>query len=80
MLLDVLVLIYVGCAILLALYACGALVLLYTYLRHRSDKYTATQLTEFPPVAVQLPIYNEAFVVERLIQSVANLDYPRDRL
>lgn len=80
MLLDVLVLVYVGCALLLALYACGALVLLYTYLRHRSDTYDFKPLTEFPAVAVQLPVYNEAFVVERLIQSVASLDYPRDRL
>ncbi|MFN8379361.1 MAG: glycosyltransferase [Anaerolineae bacterium] len=80
MLLDVLVLVYVGCAILLALYAFGALVLLYTYLRHRSDSYEAKPLTEFPAVAVQLPIYNEAFVVERLIRSVASLDYPRERL
>ncbi|HKZ68594.1 MAG TPA: glycosyltransferase [Anaerolineales bacterium] len=35
---------------------------------------------EWPTVAVQLPIYNERFVVERLIESVAALDYPADRL
>jgi cellulose synthase/poly-beta-1,6-N-acetylglucosamine synthase-like glycosyltransferase len=31
-------------------------------------------------VTVQLPIYNERYVVERLIESIAALDYPRDRL
>ena len=35
---------------------------------------------DWPQVTVQLPIYNERFVVERLIESVAALDYPRARL
>ncbi len=33
-----------------------------------------------PRVTVQLPIYNERYVVERLIDACATLDYPRDRL
>ena len=33
-----------------------------------------------PSVTVQLPVMNERYVVERLIRSVAALDYPRDRL
>lgn len=33
-----------------------------------------------PPVTIQLPIYNEAHVVERLVAACARLDYPRDRL
>src|SRR3712207_543832 len=35
--------------------------------------------TELPRVTVQLPIFNELYVVERLLQSVTALDYPRDR-
>ena len=34
----------------------------------------------WPAVTVQLPIFNEALVVERLISAVAGLDYPFDRL
>src|SRR5690606_22126075 len=34
----------------------------------------------WPVVTVQLPIYNEMYVVERLIDAVCALDYPRDRL
>ncbi len=34
----------------------------------------------WPPVTVQLPLYNEALVVERLIDACAALDYPRRRL
>jgi cellulose synthase/poly-beta-1,6-N-acetylglucosamine synthase-like glycosyltransferase len=35
---------------------------------------------EWPPVTVQLPIFNEKYTVERLLQSVTRLDYPADRL
>jgi len=35
---------------------------------------------EWPTVTVQLPIYNEMYVAGRLIDQVALLDYPRDRL
>ena len=35
---------------------------------------------EWPRVTVQLPLYNELYVAERLIDAAARLDYPRDRL
>jgi cellulose synthase/poly-beta-1,6-N-acetylglucosamine synthase-like glycosyltransferase len=35
---------------------------------------------EWPVVTVQLPIFNERYVIRRLIDAVAALDYPRDRL
>ena len=35
---------------------------------------------EWPMVTIQLPIYNELFVAERLIDNMAAMDYPRDRL
>ncbi len=35
---------------------------------------------EWPMVTVQLPIFNEKYVAERLIEAVCDLDYPRDRL
>ncbi|MCS6965959.1 MAG: glycosyltransferase family 2 protein [Candidatus Kapabacteria bacterium] len=37
-------------------------------------------LRDFPMVTVQLPIYNEYYVVERLLRAVCALDYPRERL
>lgn len=33
-----------------------------------------------PAVTVQLPVYNERYVVTRLLEAVGNLDYPQDRL
>ena len=37
-------------------------------------------LSEWPVVTVQLPIYNEMYVADRLIDAVCALDYPTDRL
>jgi len=35
---------------------------------------------DLPHVTVQLPLFNEMYVVERLVKAVAEIDYPRDRL
>ena len=35
---------------------------------------------DWPHVTIQLPVYNELYVVERLIDCVAELDYPSDKL
>jgi len=66
----------------LALYGVQAFILTYLYLRHRSDRPTQADMTgrDWPTVAVQLPIFNERHVVERLIDAAAALDYPRERL
>lgn len=48
-----------------------------------SMKYTSPEtkpLTQYPIVSIQLPIYNEVNVVERLLDSVCQLDWPRDKL
>lgn len=80
--LIVLTVIYVICALLLTAYACGSLILLIAYWRHRREQPTLPSLSpaDLPPVAVQLPIYNEMYVAQRLLEAVAALDYPRDRL
>jgi cellulose synthase/poly-beta-1,6-N-acetylglucosamine synthase-like glycosyltransferase len=40
---------------------------------------TYTNERDYPFVTVQLPIFNEMYVVERLIDNIAQFDYPRDR-
>ncbi len=66
----------------LSVYGFQSLLLTVLYLRHRRDATPEAQVDEasWPRVAVQLPIYNEQHVVERLIDAAAGLDYPRDRL
>jgi cellulose synthase/poly-beta-1,6-N-acetylglucosamine synthase-like glycosyltransferase len=64
----------------LALYGFNSLLLSGLFLWHRRRTCEAPALDEWPNVTVQLPIFNERFVVERLIDSVASLDYPPDKL
>ena len=80
MLLTLLTALYVVCAILLSTYALGAFILIISYWRHRHDTVETPQVTEWPTVTVQLPLYNEQYVVRRLIDAVASLDYPREKL
>ena len=47
--------------------------------RNRKDAITATVTFE-PLVTIQLPIYNEKYVVERLIDAVSMIDYPKSKL
>jgi cellulose synthase/poly-beta-1,6-N-acetylglucosamine synthase-like glycosyltransferase len=39
-----------------------------------------TENDHFPLITVQLPIYNELFVIDRLLDNITKLDYPKDKL
>jgi cellulose synthase/poly-beta-1,6-N-acetylglucosamine synthase-like glycosyltransferase len=55
--------------------------IIYLFLKHRKRApIPAAHFKELPKVTMQLPIFNEVYVVERLLRSVSELDYPRDRL
>jgi cellulose synthase/poly-beta-1,6-N-acetylglucosamine synthase-like glycosyltransferase len=71
---------YVIAVVLLATYGLNALVSVALYLIHRNESRGCPDLVETPPVTVQLPVYNEMFVLERLLSAVVALEYPRDRL
>ncbi len=77
---SVLAIVYGITAVILATYGLNSLIMVLLYLRHRRDHQPAPPLSNAPPVTVQLPIYNELHVVERLIDAVTRLDYPQDRL
>ncbi len=60
------------------LYTLNNYYLVYMALRNRT---TIKRVNNgFPLVTIQLPIFNERYVVERLIRAVCNLDYPKDKL
>jgi cellulose synthase/poly-beta-1,6-N-acetylglucosamine synthase-like glycosyltransferase len=66
---------------LLAMYGAHRALMVRLYYRHRRDvPRPSGDLPVLPRVTVQLPIYNEVYVVERLIAAVAALDYPRELL
>src|SRR5262245_41451224 len=55
---------------------------LYGRFRHRAPAridFASRPAEELPRVTLQLPLYNERYVAERLIDAAALLDYPRDR-
>ena len=72
----------------LIFFACHNLVMLTTFLRLRKhnlgreeqERAAAGEMQVFPKVLVQLPLYNERHVAERILRAAARLDWPRDRL
>jgi len=55
--------------------------IIYLFLKHiRHDSQPKGEFAELPMVTVQLPIFNEYYVVKRLVNAVALLDYPREKL
>jgi cellulose synthase/poly-beta-1,6-N-acetylglucosamine synthase-like glycosyltransferase len=74
---------YAATLIGLAIYAFNALVMSALFIRHRHRVKHETpppQPQEWPQVTVQLPIFNERHVIERLIDAVVSLDYPLEKL
>jgi cellulose synthase/poly-beta-1,6-N-acetylglucosamine synthase-like glycosyltransferase len=67
--------------IVLAAYGIHRYQLVYYFLKYRHNApQQPPPPAEWPTVTVQLPVYNERYVIERLVESVAQFDYPRDRL
>lgn len=57
------------------------LVILYYYRKTNALEYDDVILpSELPKVTVQLPLFNEYYVVERLVKSVCAIDYPKEKL
>lgn len=68
--------------IILATYGAHRYWLVYLYYKHKKNKTTepAAHFDDLPRVTVQLPIFNEQYVVDRLLDAVCRLDYPKDEL
>lgn len=62
------------------LFSIGQLALLITFLFNRKKENPVNTTFELPPLTVQLPIFNERFVIERLLDSVEGLNYPKSKL
>ena len=71
--------------VILAFYGIHRYQLVWLYYRNRKNaaKWSEPPQTfapdDLPFVTIQLPIYNEQFVIDRLIDACCRLDYPRDR-
>ena len=69
--------------VILAVYGWHRYFMVYLYMRHKHEvpvpqaEYDHASL---PVVTIQLPLYNEMYVVDRLVDSVCAIDYPREKL
>ncbi len=76
-----LVFLYAVTLFLIAMYGVHRYVLVYLYVKHRKDGYVPKgKFPSLPRVTVQLPMYNEDQVAERVIRSACQIDYPLDLL
>jgi cellulose synthase/poly-beta-1,6-N-acetylglucosamine synthase-like glycosyltransferase len=73
---------YFTILVILSVYGIHRYETIRTYFKHRKNVVTdAPQRFEhLPPVTVQLPIYNERYVVERLIEETVKMEYPKELL
>jgi cellulose synthase/poly-beta-1,6-N-acetylglucosamine synthase-like glycosyltransferase len=74
---------YFAIVSILAVFGLHRCYMVYLYKRYRSNAPQPTRQfspDQLPRVTIQLPIFNELYVVERLLDAVAAIDYPRDRL
>src|SRR5712691_6131291 len=66
---------------ILSIYGLHRYYLTFLYLRNRNKAPRPLErFDSLPRVTVQLPIYNERYVAERLLDSVTRIDYPREQL
>lgn len=73
--------IYVSILVGIAVYGFHRYVLVYLYIKHRNQvQVPKSQYAQLPRVTVQLPMFNEDSVAERIIRASCQIDYPRELL
>lgn len=72
---------YIFAIIILALFGLHKYMLLYIRRKYADDPVKpAPEPAVWPLVTIQLPIFNERYVIKRLLRAVASMDYPLDKL
>jgi cellulose synthase/poly-beta-1,6-N-acetylglucosamine synthase-like glycosyltransferase len=72
---------YFTILIILSIFGLHRYHLTYLFLKNRRKaRHPGKNFDQLPRITVQLPIYNERYVVERLLEAVTRLDYPRELL
>ena len=66
---------------ILTVYGVHRYVQIFLYHRYRRNvPVPAGRFSELPTVTVQLPMYNEMFVAERVIEGACQIEWPREKL
>lgn len=81
----IIIVIYSVSLLLIFLYAIAQLNLLINYIKSKnktdtSEKFDFSNPKEIPFITIQLPVYNELYVMERLLKNIGKLEYPKDKL
>jgi cellulose synthase/poly-beta-1,6-N-acetylglucosamine synthase-like glycosyltransferase len=76
------IIIYFVLLLFIFLYSLVQIELLYHYFKSKNNFKNSflVDYTELPKVTIQLPVYNERYVIERLLDCVCNMEYPSDKL
>jgi cellulose synthase/poly-beta-1,6-N-acetylglucosamine synthase-like glycosyltransferase len=80
------IILYTTAAAVVLLYAIAQLNLLLNYLATKKSKQRFVKIdldalkAGYPYVTIQLPVYNELYVMKGLLENIGKLDYPKDRL
>ncbi|MFI1773189.1 cellulose synthase family protein [Thalassobellus citreus] len=82
---TIIIVIYTVALLMIFTYALAQLNLLFNYLTSKRKKFTGeifdlSKPEEVPFITIQLPVYNEMYVMERLLDNIAKIDYPQDKL
>ncbi len=82
---SIIITIYSVALLLIFMYALAQLNLLFNYLSARkhhknSPTFDFSKEEEIPFVTIQLPVYNELYVMDRLLNNIAEMDYPKEKL
>lgn len=79
MLLYLFLTVYFFILVTVFIYASHRYYMVYLYYKHQKNKpVPAGKLERLPRVTIQLPVYNEMYVVKRLISASCNIDYPKE--
>ncbi|MCL5268250.1 MAG: glycosyltransferase family 2 protein [Bacteroidetes bacterium] len=63
------------------IFGSNGFLMIFYYFKYRNRQVAKVgELKDFPAVTVQLPVYNELYVVNRAIDAICSLDYPKDKL
>ncbi|MEN9828167.1 MAG: hypothetical protein RJA11_783 [Bacteroidota bacterium] len=76
----ILIVYFISLSILFA-FGLHGLVMIYYY--HKTRAYATPDLeipAVLPMVTVQLPVFNEVYVIERLVNAICEMEYPKDKL
>lgn len=81
----IIIVIYSLALILIFMYALAQLNLLFNYMSAQkkvddSPKFDFVNSNEIPRVTIQLPVYNELYVMKRLLDNIVKLEYPKEKI